>query len=228
MITSAIRDVTDRTQREDARRRAGAIEAQEHERLRIARELHDQLSQALTGITLGLGRIEAAERLEAAQEEAESLRGEVRQALKDLRQVAMQLRPDSLDELSLDGACERLVQDQQRTDPQTEIAFRGTPPTHQLEPEAELAVYRIVQEALANAARHADAELIEVELGEEGSNFCARVRDDGRGFGAEESAAGLGLGGMRERADLADGELAIHSTPGRGTEVTLRVPSRPG
>lgn len=198
-----------------------SIAAQEEERRRIARGLHDETAQALTGILLGLGRIEAATELEAARGEAKGLGGEVSEALRELRRIAMSLRPTVLDDLGLVPALEQLAEQTPAAE-RSAVSFHHSRLEERLDPSVETAVYRVVQEALTNAARHAGASTITVELRQQDGALSATIEDDGCGFNPERR--GLGLTGMRERAELIGGELAIASAPGDGTSVILRVP----
>ena len=198
-----------------------SIAAQEEERRRIARGLHDETAQALTGILLGLGRIEGAPELGDARAEAKRLGGEVSGALRELRRIAMSLRPTALDDLGLVPALEQLVE-QAPAAATGAVNFDHSGLEDRLDPSVETAIYRVVQEALTNAARHADASAMSVDLRQRNGMLSAQVTDDGRGFEAERP--GLGLTGMRERAELIGGELEITSAPGSGTTVVLRVP----
>ena len=198
-----------------------SIAAQEEERRRIARGLHDETAQALTGILLGLGRIESTSRAEEARAEAKRLGVEVTDALRELRRIAMSLRPTALDDLGLVPALEQLVEQAPAAATST-VRFERSAFEGRLDRSVETAIYRIVQEALTNAAKHADASAISVELRHRDGVLAARVEDDGRGFAIERP--GLGLTGMRERAELIGGELEIASAPGAGTTVVLRVP----
>lgn len=198
-----------------------SITAQEEERRRIARGLHDETAQALTGILLGLGRIEAAGELADARAEAEQLGGEVTAALRELRRIAMSLRPTALDDLGLVPALEQLVE-QSPAGASAAISFEHPELDRRLDSQVETAIYRVVQEALTNAARHAGASAISVELRRQDAALWTRVTDDGCGFETEER--GLGLTGMRERAELVGGVLEITSEPGSGTSIELRVP----
>lgn len=198
-----------------------SIAAQEEERRRIARGLHDETAQALTGILLGLGRVEGATQLGDARAEAKRLGDEVSGALRELRRIAMSLRPTALDDLGLVPALEQLVE-QTPAAGTSEVNFERSGAEGRLDPAVETAIYRVIQEALTNAARHADASRILVEVRHQDGLLSARVEDDGRGFEAERP--GLGLTGMRERAELIGGELEIASAPGRGTTVVLHVP----
>jgi two-component system sensor histidine kinase UhpB len=208
---------------EAERRRAGsaALQAQEEERARVARDLHDEVNQSLTGLLL---RLEAAR--EAAPPELEAELAETKalahQAMRELLSLARQLRPTALDDLGLvaaiGGQVEQLARGEIEAELDTVGDFSG------LGDDAQLVVYRVAQEALSNAARHSDARRVEVKLRRRGDDVELEVADDGRGFAFDESEGGLGLAGMRERALLIGGELTIESRPGRGTTVRLTVP----
>jgi two-component system sensor histidine kinase UhpB len=209
-------DRVERERRDSARR---ALGAQEDERRRIARELHDEVGQALTAVVLQLDRAhagadgEVAERMREAREAA-------RATLEEVRAIARNLRPEALDDLGLAAALRQLCAEAERAGA---IVERRIAPDLRLAADAEVVVYRVAQEALTNALRHSGAERIELTLGHVGSSGAElRVADDGRGLdGAEE---GSGLRGMRERALLAGGVLEVGAAPGGGTLLTLRVP----
>jgi two-component system sensor histidine kinase UhpB len=209
---------------EAERRRAGsaALAAQEQERARVARDLHDEVNQSLTGLLLRLEAVREAAppRLEAELAETKAL---ANQAMRELLSLARQLRPTALDDLGLAAAVAGQVEQLARGEIEAELVAEGD--FSDLGDDAQLVVYRVAQEALSNAARHADAARVEVGLRrrEDGGVELA-VADDGRGFAFEESERGLGLGGMRERALLIGGELTIESRPGAGTTVRLVVP----
>jgi two-component system sensor histidine kinase UhpB len=209
---------------EAERRRAGsaALRAQEEERARVARDLHDEVNQALTGVLL---RLEAAR--EAAPPELEPELAETKllanQAMRELLSLARQLRPTALDDLGLAAAIAGQVEQLSRGGLDASFAAEGD--CSDLGADAQLVVYRVAQEALNNAARHSGAGRVEVALRRAGDGGVElRVADDGRGFAFEESERGLGIGGMRERALLIGGELTIESRPGAGTTVRLAVP----
>jgi two-component system sensor histidine kinase UhpB len=211
---------------EAERRRAGsaALQAQEQERARVARDLHDEVNQSLTGLLL---RLEAAR--EAAPPELEAELAETKalanQAMRELLSLARQLRPTALDDLGLAAATAGQVEQLARGDVEAEFAAEGD--FSSLGDDAQLVVYRVAQEALSNAARHSGAEHVAVSLRRGGNDGGVEleVADDGRGFAFDESEGGLGIAGMRERALLIGGELTIESRPGRGTTIRLTVPA---
>src|SRR5436305_1583944 len=205
---------------EAERRRAGsaALRAQEEERARVARDLHDEVNQSLTGLLL---RLEAAR--EGAPPELEGELAETKalanQAMNELLSLARQLRPTALDDLGLAAAIEGQVG---RLGGEIETSLDVEGDFSDLGDDAQLVVYRVAQEALSNAARHSGAERVEVRLRRaEGGGVLLEVSDDGRGFAFDESERGLGIGGMRERALLIGAELTIESRQGRGTTGAL-------
>jgi two-component system sensor histidine kinase UhpB len=208
---------------EAERRRAGsaALHAQEEERARVARDLHDEVNQSLTGLLL---RLEAAR--EAAPPELEGELAETKalanQAMTELLSLARQLRPTALDDLGLAAAIEGQV-DRLGGEIASSLDVEGD--FSELGGDAQLVVYRVAQEALSNAARHSGAKRVEVRLRRtDAGGVTLEVADDGRGFAFDESERGLGIAGMRERALLIGAELTIESRPGRGTTVRLTVP----
>jgi two-component system, NarL family, sensor histidine kinase UhpB len=209
---------------EAERRRAGsaALQAQEEERARVARDLHDEVNQSLTGLLLRLeaAREAAAPELEAELAETKAL---ANQAMRELLSLARQLRPTALDDLGLAAAIAGQVEQLGHGDVEAVFAAEGD--FSDLGDDAQLVVYRVAQEALSNAARHSGAEHIAVELRRRGDGGVeSKVEDDGRGFAFDESEGGLGIAGMRERALLVGAELTIESRPGHGTTVRLAVP----
>jgi two-component system, NarL family, sensor histidine kinase UhpB len=210
---------------EAERRRAGSatLRAQEEERARVARDLHDEVNQSLTGLLLRLeaAREGAPPELEAELAETKAL---ANQAMTELLSLARQLRPTALDDLGLAAAIGGQVEQLGRGELDSSLSVEGD--FSDLGDDAQLVVYRVAQEALTNAARHSDAERVAVRLRRaEDGGVVLEVADDGRGFAFDESQQGLGLGGMRERALLVGGELTIESRPGRGTTVRLLVPA---
>ena len=222
-LSAAFRRLLERIEGE--RRRSGrlVLRAQEEERKRVARDLHDEVNQALTAVLL---RLEAA-----CQDAPPGLAAELGQvkalttrAMEELLGLARQLRPTALDDHgllpALDGQVRRFAT---QTGIAARLSSRGDPSL--VGDEQRLVVYRVAQEALTNAARHADARTVMVELEASGTGVELRVRDDGRGFDPAAAAAGegLGLGGMAERARLAGGTLAVEAAPGRGTTIALSI-----
>jgi two-component system sensor histidine kinase UhpB len=206
---------------EAERRAAGraANQAQERERHRIAQDLHDEVNQALTAVTL---------RLQASIERApQSLRRELvetkrlsSQAMEELLTLARQLRPAVLDDHGLIPALDSQVRDfGEQSGVRATFAARGRPP--KLTPERQLVIYRVTQESLSNIAQHAAAHRVVVELSFIGRTVL-RISDDGCGFAAGR-VGGLGLSGMRERALLVGGNLSIWSATGQGTRVELTM-----
>jgi two-component system sensor histidine kinase UhpB len=200
---------------------AAALWAQEAERARIAQELHDEIGQRLTVILLGLKRI--ADRMPAdGREEILALREGARATLDEVGQVARRLRPGVLDDLGLISALTALA---------TEFSHvTGIPVRRRLDPgvtglsrEVELVLYRIAQESLTNAGRHAGASAVTLSLRRNGGWTRLEVQDDGKGLGG--APEGTGIRGMRERAMLIGAGLRLESPPGGGTRMTLLVPS---
>ncbi len=209
---------------EAERRRAGsaALQAQEQERARVARDLHDEVNQSLTGLLL---RLEAAR--EAAPPELEGELDETKalanQAMTELLSLARQLRPTALDDLGLAAAIAGQVERLRGGELEAKFAAEGD--FSDLGDDAQLVVYRVAQEALSNAARHSGASRVSVDLHRRKDGGVELVAaDDGRGFAFDEAERGLGIAGMRERALLIGGELSIESRPGHGTTVHLTVP----
>jgi len=217
---------------EEERRRSGtlAMRAQEEERRRLARDLHDEVNQALTAILLRLEALAQESPPERAGEVAE-LKRLVNQAMDELLNLARQLRPTALDDHGLVPAIDaQLKRFAARTGVEARMQAEGDVDT--LGEDVQTAVYRVAQEALTNAERHAGATVVEVDLEVSDERTQLRVRDDGSGFdpgragrsnAQDPTAPGLGLRGMAERARLVGGELDVRSAPGGGTSVTLRI-----
>jgi two-component system sensor histidine kinase UhpB len=215
---------------EAERRSAGQLvmRAQEEERRRLARDLHDEVNQSLTAILLRLEALAQDTPPERTDEVAE-LKRLVNQAMEELLVLARQLRPAALDDHGLVPAIDaQLKRFSARTGVEVRFHPEGDPAT--LGDDVQTAVYRTAQEALANIGRHAGATCVEVELDVNGHGAELRVRDDGAGFDpaqvasrGSETGTGLGLKGMAERARLVGGEVEVMSAPGGGTTVTLRI-----
>jgi two-component system, NarL family, sensor histidine kinase UhpB len=206
-------------ERQESGRRV--LAAQEAERIGIARDLHDEVGQVLTGVLLQLNSIaEAAPEHEAALGEASQT---VRRALDEVRRISSDLRPEMLEHLGLVSALTELTRSFARVAGiAVERQFATALP--KLRPEVELAIYRIAQESLTNVARHAHAGRVVIALEPARGSVVLRVADDGRGFAGGPTEHG-GLRSMRERALLVDGALAIKPAPEGGVEVRLEVPA---
>jgi len=206
------------------------ISAQEEERKRIARELHDETGQALASLMVGLRNVEDAPTPNEMQERLADMRTLAANTLEAVRNLALELRPSVLDDLGLTAALRRYAQRyQERFGTPVEVQAAGLA-SLRLVPEVETTIYRIVQEALTNAARHAACAHISVLLQAREGQLSVIVEDDGCGFDVqhvfkeEAGRSKLGLYGMQERAELIGGRLDIESQPGVGTAIYLRVP----
>ncbi len=210
------------TRLEAERRRAGriALRAQEEERARVARDLHDEVNQSLTGVLLHLEAAKAAAP-PALQPELAETKAAANQAMSELLTLARQLRPTALDDLGLKAAIDGLVAQARQGD--AEAGFTAEGEFSGLADDVALVVYRVAQEALSNVARHSGASRVEVDLRRAGDGVELTVADDGTGFAFAAEEGGLGLPGMRERALLIGADLRIESRPGEGTTVRLTV-----
>ena len=217
----AFRRMLERLEAERRRSASAALDAQEDERARVARDLHDEVNQSLTGLLLHLeaARRDAPPDLVPELTETKALAS---MAMDELLSVARQLRPTALDDLGLTAALAAHVADlESRTGVAT--SFEASGDVSGINPEAQLVLYRVAQEALSNAARHSGAEHVGVRLRNDGERVELSVTDDGHGFSFDDAEGGLGIAGMRERALLVGGEIAIESRPGTGTTVRLTV-----
>jgi signal transduction histidine kinase len=211
-------DLSRRVQRDSLRR---VIEGQELERRRLARELHDETGQALTSILLGLKSVETADDVPAAVRELRQL---VVGTLQDVRRLAVELRPKALDDFGLVPAVERLV-DTFSSATGIEVQLESRIGDSRLPSEVETTLYRVIQEALTNIAKHAGARSVSLLLVRRDSSVTAVIEDDGHGFTpTDEAQGGIGLAGMRERVALLDGRLLVESSPAAGTTLAAEVP----
>jgi two-component system, NarL family, sensor histidine kinase UhpB len=208
---------------ETERREAGArtLNAQEQERQRIARGLHDEIGQTMTGVLLLLKRLahDATPEQRATLSEAQAA---VKASLEDVRRTAQQLRPEILDHLGLPSALTNLA----RTfSDRTDIPVRRQLPTQlpRLDPKVELVLYRVAQEGLTNAARHSGASEVTLTLEHDADSVVLRIVDNGRGFDGSRAEGG-GLRGIRERALIVGGAVAIKPAPTGGLEIRLQIP----
>lgn len=221
-LTQAFNEMLDRLEQERRNSVRRSLAAQEAERQRVAQELHDEIGQTLTAITLQLGRLAriAPEEVRADIEEArETARG----SLEEVRAISKRLRPEALDDLGLASALGVLtdrLSDQTGMTIERRIA-RGLPA---LQPEVELVLYRVAQEALTNAVRHADASRLTLALVAGEDDVLLTVVDDGCGLDGAEP--GAGVQGMRERALMIGADLELTSPASGGTELRLRAPAR--
>ena len=220
-LAEAFNDMLDRLEGE--RRESGrrALMAQEAERRRIARELHDEIGQVLTGLVL---RSETLFRRapDEMRDDIAGLREAARHGAEEVRQIAQRLRPEALDELGLQSALLALC---------TEVANgagldmkRTLDPSVSLTPEQELVIYRVSQESLTNVVRHANAQRVELSLQRDSDGVTLVVRDDGIGLPPEADQQANGIRGMRERALLVGATLSVRRLDAAGTEVVLRLP----
>jgi signal transduction histidine kinase len=210
-------DLSRRVARDSLRR---VVAGQEVERRRLARELHDETGQALTSILLGLRALEEAN----SDVEVDDLRELVVATLQDVRRLAVQLRPKALDDFGLVPALERLVQTFSESSG-ISVELEAQIGEERLPSDVETTVYRIVQEALTNVVKHAEASRVSILLVRRDSTVTAVVEDDGRGFDPESAGEdSLGLEGMRERVELHEGRLTVETAPGSGPTLRVEVP----
>jgi signal transduction histidine kinase len=200
------------------------VDAQELERKRLSRELHDQTGQELTSVLLGLKAIEDASDADERGRAVAAVRAQVLETLNAVRRLAVELRPKALDDFGLVPALERLLETwRQQTGIHADFEARVD---GRLPGNAETVLYRIVQEALTNVVKHAAASRVSVVLTQNADTVTAVVEDDGNGFAREANGDGLGLLGMRERLALVGGSLKVESAEGAGTTVVADIPVR--
>jgi signal transduction histidine kinase len=229
LILLAFEDVTDRRRREDLRTLATRLHAaREDERTLLAREIHDELGGSLTALKMDLSLL--PDRLAADHnlflEKLNSMSQLIDTTLAQVRTIATGLRPVALDELGLVAAVEWQAREFQT---RSGIACEVHVPDEDipLDRDRATAVFRILQETLANVARHADASKVVLDLGSDGNHVTLMVRDDGKGIAASKifERGSIGLLGMRERAMAFGGTLEINALPMQGTRVTVRIPT---
>jgi two-component system, NarL family, sensor histidine kinase UhpB len=236
-ISATLNEMLDHVQRYQERVEdlsASVIRAQEDERARIARELHDQIGQSLTLLLVRLKIIEAQPNAAAVRDELSDLRAAVADTIDQVRRLALALRPPALDQLGLIPALRTLARD---FADQTRIAVAADLPEGPLAMEVEraTALYRVVQESLTNVAKHADARNVTITLRVFGSMLLLDVHDDGHGFDVavarmqerRKEGPGLGLFGMEERVRLLGGTYGITSAPDSGTTIHVIIPRNP-
>jgi two-component system, NarL family, sensor histidine kinase UhpB len=220
-LAQAFNEMLDRLESERRESARFALRVLEDERNRIARELHDEVGQTLTGVMLQVEGL-AARIPQELQELLDELRETARSGTEEVRRIARQLRPEALEDLGLQSALSSLAT---AFGEQAGIeVLRRLEPSVELSEEQELVVYRVAQEALTNVARHAEAGHVELLLDRQGSEAVLTVRDDGRGIHPGALPSSRGIRGMRERAMLIGANLEIDSGPGRGTTIRLSIP----
>jgi PAS domain S-box-containing protein len=234
-VVGVIRDITERKQEDAVRNRLieQVMTAQDEERRRIARELHDETGQSLTALLVGLRTIEESRTRREAVEQAQRLRVIVAQTLEEVGRLSRGLHPSTLDDVGLAAAVTRQTQEfVQLHGVAADVRLEGIE-AERLPPLLQTTVYRVLQEALTNVARHAHARSVSIRLLRDEAMLELRVQDDGIGLDPmvrAEAAAGdrrrLGLQGMRERAALLGGSVEVESQPGAGTTITVRFPLR--
>jgi len=221
-LDHAFRVMLERLEAERRRSSSAALAAQERERARVARDLHDEVNQSLTGLLLRLEALRAKAPPEVIRDLSET-KLLANQAMEELLTLSRQLRPTALDDLGLKAALAGLVRDVGRRSG-IDAEFESTGELADLPADVQLVVYRVAQEATSNAVQHAEAKSVHVQLRREADTVELSVGDDGSGFTFEQAARGLGIAGMRERALLVGGDLRVESRPELGTRVRLNVP----
>jgi signal transduction histidine kinase len=215
-------ELSQRVARDTMRR---VVAAQELERRRLARELHDETGQALTSILLGLRGLEDVHDEVALKATVAEVRDLVRSTLQDVRRLAVELRPKALDDFGLVAALERLTDNFAEQTGMTVEFVSNLPGDGRFPPEVETALYRLVQESLTNIVKHARAKGVSILLTSTSESVTVVVEDDGVGFEpGRETGDGIGLLGMRERVGLFGGRVALESRPGAGTTIVAEVP----
>ena len=219
-LGAVFNEMLDRLERERHESGWDALKDQEEERRRVAQELHDEIGQALTAVMLQLGRVAKKAPADLCEELQETLET-TRTSLEDVRRIAKQLRPEALDDLGLVPALNALAATfAERTG--LNIRRRLPAGVPELGKDDELVLFRVAQEGLTNAARHAESDRVDLTLEEAPGGIVLRIRDYGVGFNG--ALAGSGIRGMRERALLVGADLTIGAAAGGGTEVTLALP----
>ncbi len=221
-LQGAFRRMLERLDAERRRISSAALAAQEEERARVARDLHDEVNQSLTALLLRLEAARVKAPVELAHELAET-KALANQAMEELLMLARQLRPTALDDLGLKAALAGHVSELGRRG-KIGTGFESHGDFSALPTDVQLVVYRVAQEALSNAAQHSGADHVSVRLARDGDRVELTVDDDGSGFTFDQAARGLGIAGMRERALLVGGVVEVESRPEVGTRVTLTVP----
>ena len=226
------RDITDRreAERERVKLLLRLITVQEEERQRLARELHDQLGQHLPALQIGLKSLEDINDLRTVKEKLRPLQDIIKQLAQQSHVIARDLRPTALDDIGLQAALSNYVEEWSERSGVT-VDFHSNGLLERLQPEIETTIYRVVQEALTNVLKHAQAQTVSLIVEHRHGLLRAIIEDDGKGFdlkavqNAPVTRRRLGLLGMQERVALVGGKLEIESTPGVGTTIAVRIPT---
>jgi signal transduction histidine kinase len=200
-----------------------SVELQEEERKRLARELHDEVGQALTSILIRLRTLQDETEIETVVDRVDGLRYLTAQSIEELRRISMDLRPAALDNLGIIPAL-KWYADQSASSSGLDVRFSGPDRLERLPSETELVLYRVAQEGISNAIRHAEAQTINVALSRTNRSVLMDVRDDGKGYNTSEMDRGFGLVGIRERVELLHGTCGVESAPGWGTRLWIEIP----
>jgi PAS domain S-box-containing protein len=236
VFTVILRDITARKRaerelresRERLRQLSASLQAvREEEKARIARELHDELGQALTGLKMDLAQLvtQLTPEQQGAIGQANAMKTLIESTVASVRRIATELRPLMLDDLGLVATIEWLVNDfSRRTGIAVDLNLPGA--EFEVDPELSTALFRVLQESLTNVVRHADADHVRVTLSGSDHDVRLTVQDNGKGISGshENGPKTFGLLGMRERANMLGGELAVESNPGAGTSIVMIVP----
>lgn len=231
------RDITERVRAREARMQLQLrlLDAQEEERCRLSRELHDQMGQHLPALMLGLEALsQAGQSAPLDADRLQRLKDLVRRMARDTHALARDLRPPVLDDFGLQVALSNYLEGwSERYEIEADFHSNGFQRDERLPPHVEITLFRTAQEALTNVGKHAQAAHVSLILKRSRDEVLAIVEDDGKGFDVEAvrnesiSEGRLGLLGMQERVELVGGTLEIESAPGAGTTVAIRIPTRP-
>ncbi|MHB1390049.1 MAG: sensor histidine kinase [Thermoleophilia bacterium] len=231
-LSRSLNAMLDSIERQRKRAAASVIQAQEEERKRIARELHDETSQSLTGLVIGIRMVEE---MPAATPEVRERLANISDlahaTLNEVHTMAIRLRPSVLDDLGLPAALRSYVKEFSEN-AGIKVDLQLLAMAERLSPEMETVLYRVVQEALTNVARHSAAANCRVSLQRRDGKIEAEITDDGKGFDSQtvmtsDHGGGLGLHGMKERIELVGGSMWLESRPGEGSKISLEVPIQP-
>jgi signal transduction histidine kinase len=224
LLEDAERDAAAALERAAAEGRRRAVEAQEAERARVARELHDESGQVLTALALHLRALEEDVGPGEIRDRIAEMRRSLAAASSSLRELATRLRPSAVDAHGLQDAIEEQAAALRRTGLTVDVDLRGVTPD--LSAEVQTVMFRVVQEALTNVARHSEAHIASVVVSAQDGRLRLVVEDDGQGFDPLAPTSRLGLAGIRERVELLGGRLRIESSPGAGTAVVVDLETR--